>query len=93
LLMMAGRAPKKGRDQKSNCVHFELPFTRAEMADYLGLTLETVSRQFSHLKKKQVIDLPSSRDIIIPDVELLSAVARMESCSEDLDEGQGRAVA
>jgi CRP/FNR family transcriptional regulator, anaerobic regulatory protein len=55
-------------------VRFELPFTRAEMADYLGLTFETVSRQFSKLKKKQVIALLSSRYIVILDLELLSAV-------------------
>jgi len=93
LLMMARRAPRKSPEQPTNYIHFELPFTRAEMADYLGLTLETVSRQFSHLKKKQVIDLPSSRDIIIPDIELLSLVAQIESCSEDLDRYQSRIVA
>ena len=93
LLMMARRVPGKSVNQLKNYVHFELPFTRAEMADYLGLTLETVSRQFSLLKKKQVIALPSSRDIIIPDIELLSLVAQIESCCEDLDEGQSRAVA
>jgi CRP/FNR family transcriptional regulator len=93
LLMMARRVPKKDGDHEPNSAHFELPFTRAEMADYLGLTLETVSRQFSQLKKRQVIDLPSSRDIIIPNVELLSVVAQMESCSQSLDEGQSRAVA
>ncbi len=93
LLMMARRVPRKSANQPRNYVHFELPFTRAEMADYLGLTLETVSRQFSQLKKKQVIDLPSSRDIIIPDTELLSVVAQIESCSEDFDERQSRAVA
>ncbi len=94
LLMMARRAPMKGGGRAPrNYAHFELPFTRAEMADYLGLTLETVSRQFSLLKKKQVIDLPSSRDIVIPDIERLSAVAQLESCSEELDEGQSRAVA
>lgn len=94
LLMMAKRAPRKRvQEQPRNCAHFELPFTRAEMADYLGLTLETVSRQFSQLKKKQVITLPSSRDIIIPNIEVLSGVAQMESCSEDIDDSQSRAVA
>ena len=93
LLMMARRVPRQSVSQPKNYVHFELPFTRAEMADYLGLTLETVSRQFSQLKKKQVISLPSSRDIVIPDIELLSIVAQIESCSEDFDEGQSRAVA
>ncbi len=93
LLMMARRVPGKGVSQLKNYAHFELPFTRAEMADYLGLTLETVSRQFSLLKKKQVIALPSSWDIVIPDIELLSLVAQIESCCEDLDERQSRAVA
>jgi CRP/FNR family transcriptional regulator len=92
LLMMARRMPKlPGHD--ANSVHFELPFTRAEMADYLGLTLETVSRQFSRLKGKGIIALPSSRDITIPDVSLLSAVAQMESCSNGIDDGQSRAIA
>ena len=94
LLMMAKRMPQIGTCQVSgNSVNFELPFTRAEMADYLGLTLETVSRQFSQLKKKGIITLPSSRDIIIPDLELLSAIAKIESCSEEIDEDQSRAVA
>jgi CRP/FNR family transcriptional regulator len=92
LLMMAWRMPDMGAGQRSgNSAQFELPFTRAELADYLGLTLETVSRQFSHLKNKRVIGLPSSRHVTIPDVELLSAVAKMESCSASLDEGQSTA--
>lgn len=92
LLMMARRTPITA-GELPNSIHFELPFTRAEMADYLGLTLETVSRQFSRLKKKRIIALPSSRDIIIPDMQLLSTVARMECCSAAFDEGQGRAIA
>lgn len=94
LLMMARRAPRKAPCKIGGSpVHFELPFTRAEMADYLGLTLETVSRQFSQLKKDRIIDLPSSRDIIVPDLVLLSSAAQVESCSEDFDDGQSRAVA
>ena len=92
LLMMARRMPRPA-GKISDSVHFELPFTRAEMADYLGLTLETVSRQFSRLKKKRIIALPSSRDITIPDLELLSSVAQIESCSAAFDEGQSRAIA
>lgn len=91
LLMMARRMPKVS--QGGNSVHFELPFTRAEMADYLGLTLETVSRQFSRLKQSRIIALPSSRDITIPDLTLLSAAAQIESCSSAFDEGQSCAIA
>jgi CRP/FNR family transcriptional regulator len=91
LLMMARRIPRSASG--ANAAHFELPFTRAEMADYLGLTLETVSRQFSQLKRKRLITLPSSRDITIPDIGLLAAVAKIESCSEAFDGGQSRAIA
>jgi CRP/FNR family transcriptional regulator, anaerobic regulatory protein len=92
LLMMARRTPKlPGREP--NSAHFELPFTRAEMADYLGLTLETVSRQFSRLKASGIITLPSSRDITIPDIEALAASAHMESCSGTFDDSQSRAIA
>jgi CRP/FNR family transcriptional regulator, anaerobic regulatory protein len=93
LLMMARRVLQAEIGEYQNTVHIELPFTRAEMADYLGLTLETVSRQFSRLKKKRIIAMPSSRDIVIPDMELLSAVAQMESCSRTFDEGQSRVIA
>jgi CRP/FNR family transcriptional regulator len=50
------------------------------MADYLGLTLETVSRQMSRLKAKRVIELPTNRDVIIPDLELLSALGHIDPC-------------
>jgi len=45
----------------------ELPLTRDQMADYLGLTLETVSRQMSALKRDGVIELLGKRQIAIPD--------------------------
>jgi CRP/FNR family transcriptional regulator, anaerobic regulatory protein len=92
LLMMARRLPQTA-SAGVNSAHFELPFTRAEMADYLGLTLETVSRQFSLLKRERLIALPSSRDITIPDIRLLAAVAQIETCSETFDAGQSRAIA
>ncbi|WEK43152.1 MAG: Crp/Fnr family transcriptional regulator [Candidatus Sphingomonas colombiensis] len=47
--------------------HLSLPFSRQQIADLLGLTIETVSRQFTRLKKEGVIDLPSRREVIILD--------------------------
>ena len=43
----------------------ELPMSRADIADYLGLTIETVSRIFTRLKHKGVIRLPSLRSVEI----------------------------
>lgn len=46
---------------------FDLPLTREAMADYLGLTLETVSRQISALKRDGVIVLAGKRHVTVPD--------------------------
>ncbi len=46
---------------------FALPFSRQQVADVLGLTIETVSRQFTRLKSDGLIDLPSRREVVILD--------------------------
>ncbi len=56
-------------------VSVDLPLTREAMSEYLGLTLETVSRQISALKKDGVIELHGKRHIIIPDFNRLLEVA------------------
>jgi len=53
-------------------VSFTLPLTREAMADYLGLTLETVSRQISALKRDNVIRLGDKRRITVKDFDLLA---------------------
>jgi CRP/FNR family transcriptional regulator len=52
-----------------------LPMTRAEIGDYLGMTLETVSRALTRLARDKVIGLGerARRDVQIPDVAALSA--------------------
>jgi CRP/FNR family transcriptional regulator, nitrogen fixation regulation protein len=43
----------------------ELPMSRQDIADYLGLTIETVSRTLTHLEAKAAIALPTSRRILL----------------------------
>jgi CRP/FNR family transcriptional regulator len=52
-----------------------LPFSRQQIADVLGLTIETVSRQFTRLKAEGVIGLPSRREVTILDRGALQAEA------------------
>lgn len=43
----------------------ELPMSRQDIADYLGLTIETVSRTMTHLESAAAIELPSSRRVVL----------------------------
>ena len=66
LLEMAERLAANGAcESASGHETFDLPFSRQQIADVLGLTIETVSRQFSKLKSDGVIDLPSRRSVTI----------------------------
>lgn len=42
-----------------------LPLSRTDLADYLGLTIETVSRSLSQLKKKGLIEIPNIHEIVL----------------------------
>jgi CRP/FNR family transcriptional regulator len=65
-----------------NAMTFDLPLTREAMSDYLGLTLETVSRQMSALKKDGVIVLEGKRRVTVPDLGRL-----FEEAGDDSDGG------
>lgn len=54
---------------------FSLPFSRQQVADVLGLTIETVSRQFTKLKNDGVVELPSRREVEIVNRQALVALA------------------
>ena len=43
----------------------ELPMSRQDIADYLGLTIETVSRTLTSLEHEHAIELPNSRRIVL----------------------------
>jgi CRP/FNR family nitrogen fixation transcriptional regulator len=55
LLDMAKRTPSE--------FVVELPMSRLDIADYLGLTIETVSRTLTQLENRAAIELPSSRRV------------------------------
>lgn len=56
-------------------VEFDIPLTRQEIADFLGLTIETVSRQMTRLRMDGVISVTENRKVTIADMDRLQNVA------------------
>lgn len=70
LLLIAARSVGKDKPLTGS-VTFDLPLIRNDMADFLGLTIETVSRQISKLRNEGTIVISSHRHVVVPDVERL----------------------
>lgn len=56
-------------------IHFEFPMNRADIADFLGLTVETVSRTITTLRKSSLIALENSKSVIVLDHDALLGMA------------------
>ena len=65
---------RSGRNGQDPC-DFELPMTRADIGDFLGLTIETVSRTFTKLRHRGIIDLAQSARVLLVDTEALEELA------------------
>ena len=63
----------RARSNRQNAVH--LTMTRQEIADYLSLTIETVSRSLSQFERDGMIALPNTRDVHLLDIEALEELA------------------
>ena len=82
LSIIARRDASLSKQNLTGAVTFDLPLTREAMADYLGLTLETVSRQISALRKDGVIHLEGKRHFTVHDMSTL-----LEEAGDDTDGG------
>lgn len=76
LLLLAERA-EQVRRQKNDIVY--LPMGRADIADYLGLTKETVSRIFSTFRAARLIRLRALNEVEILDRPTLEQVSQCEA--------------
>jgi CRP/FNR family transcriptional regulator len=54
-----------------------VPMTRQDIADFLGLTMETVSRSFSQLKAANAIRAEAHGDVVITDMRVLRSEAEL----------------
>lgn len=67
------------RKNGSGLTTIELPMKRSDIADFLGLTIETISRQLTNLRKRGLIEIHDRRTVIISDLSRLQA-----ACEQDL---------
>lgn len=74
LLAFSRRNERNGQDPSE----FELPMTRSDIGDFLGLTIETVSRTFTKLKTLGLIELPQSNRVKLVDIHELEGLAEGE---------------
>ncbi len=75
------------RFQDSSCagsprdeIRFDLPLSRTEMADFLGLTLETVGRMLKRLEQTGVIVIHSGRGLTVKSVDALRTRTERDIC-------------
>lgn len=71
LLALSRRNGRNGFDP----TRFELPMTRTDIGDFLGLTIETVSRSFTKLKLLGLLELPQCSQVQLRDIDRLESVA------------------
>lgn len=75
LLMLARRGGLRAAPGDGPGLRVTVPLSRANIADYVGLTLETVSRHMSQLRARGLIALPDPRVVTILDRHRLETVA------------------
>lgn len=81
LLTLLHRAALKGQPHPE----ISVPMSRADIADYLGLTIETVSRSFTKLRKSGFISIDDPKRVVIDDPDALAELAGIdEDFSDDL---------
>lgn len=73
IALIVKRSVRPDGDVLGDMSRVELPITRETMANYLGLTIETVSRQLTKLRQDGVIALEGKRTLLIPDFGALLA--------------------
>ena len=70
-LLLIARHIDPTADPARDSATFDLPLTRADIADFLGLTIETVSRQMTKLKADNVIRIENNRHITVESLRRL----------------------
>jgi CRP/FNR family nitrogen fixation transcriptional regulator len=61
----------------------QLPMGRQDIADYLGLTIETVSRTFAHLAAARLVKVAGLRGVVLLNIDALRSMSRTPTDTKD----------
>ena len=75
LMILAQRQANLNKAVMQDGLIVPIPLTREAIAEFLGLTIETVSRQFTALRKAGIIELPDRRSFILENVDEMRRMA------------------
>jgi CRP/FNR family transcriptional regulator len=75
LYMIAAHLDPEANLEEDREMTFDLPLSRADIADFLGLTIETVSRQLTRLRKSGVVSIENLRHVTVPSLDRLNEAA------------------
>lgn len=76
-LLMIATNLDPAADATRRSATFDLPLLRGDIADFLGLTIETVSRQLTRLRTTGIIRIENNRHVIVDDL------SRLQTCAGD----------
>jgi CRP/FNR family transcriptional regulator, anaerobic regulatory protein len=82
LILIVKRSMHPDATELGTPSRIELPISREAIGNFLGLTIETVSRQFTSLRRDGIIELDGKRSVIISDL-----IALMDETGDDSDFG------
>lgn len=71
MILELGRKYGKA-DQDQEHIKIRLPLSREEMANYVGVTRETISRKFSKFEQAGIIEINGTRELTICDIQKLN---------------------
>ena len=69
---------QRARLKEEDANELELPMMRSDIGDYLGLTIETISRTFTQLKKRQVISFNSPHAVHLENPDAIADLAGVD---------------
>jgi len=84
---LVGLADRGDEEAEDGC-SIELPMTRQDIGDYLGLTVETISRTLGELKRDGAIRVVNRSTILLDDVEGLRLMAEGDADDEPHEQGR-----